>query len=149
VTGANAGLPDGLFSNQNPNLGKHFWMVLTWKVLVYFMALWSVLRPSYIFYGHLVYFGFTWYIFSGFGMLSKEKSGNTVRTAVEIICSRVARLLLVQLAQTGKNLVNFGQFSKNYFPRVRLLILTKNGSSYILGDFYTNSPGIDVMAFLT
>jgi hypothetical protein len=39
----------------------------------------------YVFYGHLVYFGFVWYIlgsfgiFSRFGMFYKEKSGNTVQ----------------------------------------------------------------------
>jgi hypothetical protein len=29
-----AGLPDGIFSNQNPNLGK-FCRVLQWKMLIY------------------------------------------------------------------------------------------------------------------
>jgi hypothetical protein len=43
-----------LFSNQNPNLGK-FWRVLLWKILVYFMTICSILRPLEIFYGHLVY----------------------------------------------------------------------------------------------
>jgi hypothetical protein len=42
------GLPDALFPNQNPNLGK-FWMVLNWKLLAYFMPLWTILRPSGIF----------------------------------------------------------------------------------------------------
>jgi hypothetical protein len=37
------GLPDGIFSNQNTNLGK-FWSVLQWKMLVYFMAIWYILR---------------------------------------------------------------------------------------------------------
>jgi hypothetical protein len=36
------GLPDGLFSNQKNNLGK-FWRMLRWKMLVYFMAIWSTL----------------------------------------------------------------------------------------------------------
>jgi hypothetical protein len=31
---------------------------LEMKVLVYFMVLWSVLRPFGISYGHMVYFGF-------------------------------------------------------------------------------------------
>jgi hypothetical protein len=31
-----AGLPDGIFSVQNPNLGK-LWRVLQWTVMVYFM----------------------------------------------------------------------------------------------------------------
>jgi hypothetical protein len=34
------GLPDGLFSNQNPNLGK-FFRVLQGKTLICFMAIWS------------------------------------------------------------------------------------------------------------
>jgi hypothetical protein len=49
------GLPDGLFSTQNPNFGQ-FWRALQWKILVYFMTIWSTLRPLEIFYGHLVYF---------------------------------------------------------------------------------------------
>jgi hypothetical protein len=40
------------FQTQIPILGK-FWMVVKWKELVYFMALWSVLRPFGIIYGHL------------------------------------------------------------------------------------------------
>jgi hypothetical protein len=34
-----SGLPDGLFLNQNPNLGK-LWRVLQWKMLIYFVAIW-------------------------------------------------------------------------------------------------------------
>jgi hypothetical protein len=34
---ARAGLPNGIFSDQNRNLGK-FWRVLQWKMLVYFMS---------------------------------------------------------------------------------------------------------------
>jgi hypothetical protein len=47
---------------------------------VYFMALLSVfvLLSLVTFYGHSANFGFVWYIFSRFGMLHKEKSGNTV-----------------------------------------------------------------------
>jgi hypothetical protein len=47
-----SGLPDDLFSNQNPNLGK-FWIVFKWKVLVYFMAFGR-------FYDPLVYFVAIW-----------------------------------------------------------------------------------------
>jgi hypothetical protein len=67
-----AGLPDGCFQTKNPNLGK-FWRVLLWKILVYFMTIWSmyftllekfgnILWPFSIFYGHLVYFVVIWYI---------------------------------------------------------------------------------------
>jgi hypothetical protein len=51
--------------------------------LVYFMAIWYILWPVGIFYGHLVYFMailvyflVIWHIFSRFGMLHQEKSGN-------------------------------------------------------------------------
>jgi hypothetical protein len=44
------GLPD-----ENPNLGK-FWRFLKWKMLVYFMTIWSILWLFGLFYGHLVYF---------------------------------------------------------------------------------------------
>jgi hypothetical protein len=37
---------------------------------------WSILRPFGLFYGHLIYFMVIWYIFSHFGMLCQEKSGN-------------------------------------------------------------------------
>jgi hypothetical protein len=50
-----AGLPDGIFSNQNPNLGK-FWRVLQWKLLVY-------LCPFGILYSHFPYFMVIWYFF--------------------------------------------------------------------------------------
>jgi hypothetical protein len=32
------------FQTQIPKLGK-FWRVLQWKMLLYFMAIWSILRP--------------------------------------------------------------------------------------------------------
>jgi hypothetical protein len=46
-------LPDGLFSN--PNLGK-FWRTLDGKMLIYFMAIWNILRTCGIFYDHLIHF---------------------------------------------------------------------------------------------
>jgi hypothetical protein len=58
-------LPDGFFQTKNPNLGK-FWRVLQWKILVYFMIIWSISRPFEIFCGHLVYFVVIWYIFPHF-----------------------------------------------------------------------------------
>jgi hypothetical protein len=33
-----AGLPDGIFSTKNHNLGK-FWMAFEWKMLIFFMAI--------------------------------------------------------------------------------------------------------------
>jgi hypothetical protein len=43
------------FQTKNPNMGK-YWRVLLWKILVYLMTIWSILRPLEIFYSHLVYF---------------------------------------------------------------------------------------------
>jgi hypothetical protein len=71
------------FQTKNPNLGK-FWRVLQWKMLVYFMTIWSILLPFGLFYCHLVYFIAIRYIlwlfiiFFQFGMLYEEKSGNPV-----------------------------------------------------------------------
>jgi hypothetical protein len=36
------GLQD--FQTKNPNYGK-FWRILQWRMKVYFMAIWSILRP--------------------------------------------------------------------------------------------------------
>jgi hypothetical protein len=63
------------FQTKGPNLGK-FWRVLQWKILVYILTIWSILRPSEVFYGHLVYFVVIWYISPRFGMLYHEKTGN-------------------------------------------------------------------------
>jgi hypothetical protein len=62
------------FQTKNPNMGK-FWGVLQWKILVYFMTIWSILRPLEMFYGHLLYFVVI-YISPRFGILYQEKSGN-------------------------------------------------------------------------
>jgi hypothetical protein len=44
------------------------WKVLQWKG--------PLLQPNGIFHGHLVHFAVSWYTFSRFGMLRREKSGN-------------------------------------------------------------------------
>jgi hypothetical protein len=68
------------FRTKNPTLGK-FWRVLQWKMLVYFMSVWSILWPVVyilwpfgIFYGYLEYG--IWNFFLHFGMLYQVKSGN-------------------------------------------------------------------------
>jgi hypothetical protein len=63
------------FQTKNPNLGN-FWRVLQWKILVYFMTIWSILRPLEIFFGLLVYNVVIWYISPRFGILQQEKSGS-------------------------------------------------------------------------
>jgi hypothetical protein len=51
------------FQTKKSHLGK-FWRVLQWKILVYFIAIWSILRSIGIFYDHLVwYVVVVWYIF--------------------------------------------------------------------------------------
>jgi hypothetical protein len=45
-------------------------------MLVFFEAIWSILRPFGIFHYHLVNCMVIWYIFPRFGMLLQEKSGN-------------------------------------------------------------------------
>jgi hypothetical protein len=60
---------------RNPDFGK-FWRVLKWKMLVYYMVIWSILQLFGIFCGHLVYFMVIWFIFPRFGTLYQEKSGN-------------------------------------------------------------------------
>jgi hypothetical protein len=57
------------FQTKNPNLGQ-FLRDLQWKLLVYFMAIWPILRPFDTFNGYLVY------VYYNFGMLYQEKSGN-------------------------------------------------------------------------
>jgi hypothetical protein len=49
------------FQIKNSDLGK-FWRVLQRKILVYFMAIWSILRPVGKFCAHLVYFRVIWHI---------------------------------------------------------------------------------------
>jgi hypothetical protein len=62
LTNLDQGCQMDFFETKNPYLGK-FWRVLQWKMLVYFMAIWSILRPYGIFYGHLVHVFFPfWYV---------------------------------------------------------------------------------------
>jgi hypothetical protein len=48
------------------------------------MAIWYILWPFGIFYGHLVYIMAIWYIFPRFGILYQEKSGNPGSDSVVI-----------------------------------------------------------------
>jgi hypothetical protein len=63
------------FQTKNPNFGK-FLRVWQWKMLLYFMDIWTILQQISMLYGHLVYFMVNWYFCSHFGMQHKEKSGN-------------------------------------------------------------------------
>jgi hypothetical protein len=63
------GLPDGIFSNQKSKFelvleGLAIEDVCIFQVpLVYFTAIWYIIRPFGIFSGYLVYFLIIWYIF--------------------------------------------------------------------------------------
>jgi hypothetical protein len=61
------------FQTQNPYLGK-FSRVLQWKMLAYFIAIWSIVR-SFIWYRYLWLFG----TFSRWDILNQEKFGNPAR----------------------------------------------------------------------
>jgi hypothetical protein len=42
------------------------------------MAIWNILSPFGKLYDNLVHFVLIWYIFSGFGIMYRQKSGNPV-----------------------------------------------------------------------
>jgi hypothetical protein len=65
------------FQTKKLYLGK-FSRVLQWKMLAYFIAIWSIVRPFGIFCGHLV---FLWLFgtFSRWDILNQEKFGNPAR----------------------------------------------------------------------
>jgi hypothetical protein len=67
------------FQTKNPNLGK-FWKDLQWKVLVYFMAIWSILCPFRVFCCYLVYFILNWDIFPGLVCCAKKHLATLVAT---------------------------------------------------------------------
>jgi hypothetical protein len=101
VVGLAPGLPDGIFSYQNPKLGK-FWRALEWKMLVYFMSIRNILWQFGIFHGNLVYFYGNlvaiWYISWQFGIfygnlvaiwyILWQFSGNLVQSPFWYIMSR-------------------------------------------------------------
>jgi hypothetical protein len=48
-----------IFKAKNPNLGT-FWWALEWKMLVYFITIWSVLHPFNTYYIYTVEFMAVW-----------------------------------------------------------------------------------------
>jgi hypothetical protein len=65
-------------------------------MLVNIISIWSILVPFHIFYFHLVYFVVIFGIFSPFGMLNLDKSGNPARQLFDI-------LILVQAFERTQN----------------------------------------------
>jgi hypothetical protein len=72
------------FKTKNPNLGKFWrWRFLRWKMLVYFMAIWSILQQFGLFCGHFVYFTVILYI-------SPVLVGCTKKNLTTLVYGRVA-----------------------------------------------------------
>jgi uncharacterized Tic20 family protein len=67
------------FQTKNPDMGK-FYRLWQWKMLVYFIAVWSILRPFGIFCGHLVYFMVSWYDFPVLVYCTKKNLATLLRT---------------------------------------------------------------------
>jgi hypothetical protein len=89
-----------------PNLGK-FWRILQGKMLVYSMAIWSILLSFGTFCGHLVYFMVIWYIFP-----------------VLVYCTKINLATLpVSQGQRGNHVPTFAFDEKNR------VILQKNGGA--------------------
>jgi hypothetical protein len=64
-----------LFKQKNPNFGK-FWRASDGKMLKCFMAILNFLKDIWDIFDHVVRFLFIWYIFTCFGFMYQEKSGN-------------------------------------------------------------------------
>jgi hypothetical protein len=78
------------FQTENPNLGK-FWRVLRWKMLEYYMVIWSILKPFDVcmlwtfgtFCCNLVH------IKPRFGILYRKKSGNFAFASLTFLATDV------------------------------------------------------------
>jgi hypothetical protein len=85
-----AGLPDGLFSIfKIPNLGK-FWSALEWKMLVYFMTIWNILRPFGVFIT-------VWYSLLSFGIFLPFWYVCTKKNLATLLC-RFPELIVTRFA---------------------------------------------------
>jgi hypothetical protein len=95
------------FQTKNLNLGK-FLRALDWKMLIYFMAIWNILRT---FYDHLVHFVLICYIFYGFGVTYQQKSGNPANEPSLIRIGAWKHLSPIKCGKYFKAVVS-GQFNK-------------------------------------
>jgi hypothetical protein len=84
------------FRTKDPDLGK-FWRALDGKMLIYFMAIWNILRTFGIFYEHLVHFVFFRYIFQVL-VLCTQKNLATLIGTIESIAPRYHRFFFSALA---------------------------------------------------
>jgi hypothetical protein len=108
------------FQTKNPNLGK-FWKALDWKMFIHFMAFWNIFWRFVIVYDRSVHFVLILYIFSGFGIMYREKSGNPGQKET----------LINQAVHHGKRSGNtFMQYMifKAFAPKI--VIFTQNAAIY-------------------
>jgi hypothetical protein len=73
------------FQTKNPNLGKFLGPKVDGKMLIYFMAIWNILRTFGKFYDHLVHFLLIWYIFPALVLRTNKNLATLLRTAFACI----------------------------------------------------------------
>jgi hypothetical protein len=82
--------------------------------LVYFTAIWSILRPFGIFYGHLVYFMVIWYILWSFGIFNSH--------LVNIRCIFCMLYQEKSLVKSRSDVIAYGKYvQKQMFTLMSLL----------------------------
>jgi hypothetical protein len=81
------------FQTNNYNLGK-FWRALQWKMLVYFMDIWSILLYIiwYTLWQFGIFYGYWFYIIPVLVCCNQEKSGNPVPVHLSNVYFRLSRL---------------------------------------------------------
>jgi hypothetical protein len=90
-----------IFKTKNPNLGT-FFSVLQGKMLVKFMAIWSILLPFRIFCGHFGIFYPFWYVAPRKIWQPWWKLGQNNNKGVSHLTSRVARFFWTDYTKAGK-----------------------------------------------
>jgi hypothetical protein len=87
------------------------------------MTIWSILRPLEIFYGHLVYYVVTWYIFPRFGILDQEKSGNPAANTQHLVLTSN----ILRWARIPRNVLHLtALIFKNFMKWLRCRRIIKN-----------------------
>jgi hypothetical protein len=97
------------FQTKNTNLGK-FRRALDREMLIYFMAIWNILRTFGIIYDHVVQVVFIWYIFPVLVSCTNKNLATLPITPTQP--NRVTRLGEFLFAHWV--IVYFGQFCENY-----------------------------------
>jgi hypothetical protein len=135
------------FQSKNPNLGKVWSAFPRLEMLIYFTFLCNILQTFGISYDHLVHFAFCWYIFSGFGIVFQEKSGNPDSLAKKCIRSAETRKVPIAANLAGKidhhyalNLRRRRKKRKTFFFFFRKVTQEKmGGKGRIDGTVHSNS----------